>query len=139
MNMKFDPETFFNVATELERKQHAQEEELRTAIGRAYYTVYGLAKVRYLIATKPQHASMPKNKEIAHFQMDYVIQGISRKIYKKWKDLQRARKLSDYEYDDSVTRDKVKQSFRRADQVLNAIRAANDSVFRRQLPSSPNS
>ena len=69
------------------------------------------------------------------------MRGISQTIYKKWKDLQRARKLSDYEYNGdsskSVTKDKVRQSFRRADKVLNAVRAANDTVFKQELPSSP--
>ena len=134
--MPFDPRTFFNIATDLNAKRHAQEEELRTAIGRAYYTVYGLAKVRYMVANGRSSDPL-RNKEIAHFQMDHVIQRGIPVIYKSWKDLQNARKVSDYEYDSTVTKDKVRQSLRRANKVLSAIETANDAVFKRPLPASP--
>ena len=100
--MAFEARDFRRV-TERLHQDGAPEEDIRTAIGRAYYAVYGAIRQKYIA-----HYGHPYDTHLSHNTAGLMVKKINQTVYKKqWRDLYDLRWDSDYNYGRTLDNDDV--------------------------------
>ena len=127
MTHTFCPRDFFETAKELKDKPYPTEADLRTAVGRAYYAAHGVAKARYL-ATKTSG-----NLELRHREVGNIITSVApgSVIARTWDTLRTMRQISDYVYDEPVTKQDAQSALEHSDMLLSAVEQADEASFER--------
>lgn len=115
MTHEFDPSTFLEVANNL-KDDDSCEAEYRTAVGRAYYAVYGVTKLAYCL-----HNKLPLDDDSAfrHGTMKDIAEKMRKR--REWKTLRDHRETSDYVYDTEVDMVLTREAIRLAIRMLTAI------------------
>lgn len=126
MSHEFQPRDFIRIANHL--KLHDEEAAWRTAVGRAYYAVYGTVKTAYCV-----HNNIEQDcewEEFGHYTVREVIRRMDRKdLRRDWGRMISYRENSDYIYDRPIVQGLAKLAIDVATSTINALEYANEQIY----------